>query len=39
MAMCILSLWLPIIAVCLTALAWLIYLVMGIVLTPVEEKD
>lgn len=39
MGMCILSLWLPIIAVSLTALAWLAYLVMGIVLTPVTEAD
>ena len=38
-AMCILSLWLPILAVSLTALAWLVYLLMGIILTPVENEQ
>lgn len=34
--MCFLAIWLPIVAVCLTALAWIVYLIMGIVLTPME---
>lgn len=37
-AMCVLALWLPMVALSLTALAWLVYLVMGIRLTPVEEQ-
>ncbi len=36
-AMCVLSFWFPIIAVSLTALAWLIYLVMGIALSPIDD--
>ena len=36
--MCVLSFWLPLVAVVLTALAWLIYLMMGILLNPIAEK-
>lgn len=35
-AMCVLSFWAPIVAVLLTAVAWLAYMVMGIVLSPIE---
>ena len=34
--MCFLAFWFPVLAVCLTALAWIVYLIMGIVLTPIE---
>lgn len=36
-SMCALAFWLPILAVLLTALAWIIYLIMGITLTPIKE--
>lgn len=36
-AMCCLAFVSPVLAVCLTALAWVAYMVMGIVLTPLEE--
>jgi|SRR5665647_1004121 uncharacterized membrane protein len=36
-AMCALAFWFPIIAVSLTALAWLIYLIMGITLSPINN--
>lgn len=35
--MCVLAFWLPMVAVTLTALAWIVYLVMGIVLSPITE--
>lgn len=36
-AMCILSFWLPLVALILTAMAWIFYLSMGIVLSPLED--
>ena len=39
LAMCLLSFWLPMVALILTAMAWLVYLVMGIVLTPIAASE
>ena len=35
-AMCVLSFWYPMVAVILSAVAWLAYMIMGIVLSPIE---
>jgi len=35
--MCVLAFWFPLLSVTFTALAWVIYLVMGIVLSPIKE--
>ncbi len=37
-AMCILAFWLPLVALSLTALAWIGYLFLGIKLTPLETR-
>jgi len=37
--MCIIVFWVPLVAMALTALAWFLYLIMGIILSPLEPEE